>query len=539
MRITDPMHARAGWIRLVAHLVLAITLLTGLPGCGGQSGLHIPNRRSFPVRDDPAARDSLLTSLRYVSSHASPFLKAHLKNGNVYVLTDWAADPQSISGEGVLLSINREILSEGQFVVTLDSVSIIETNVVKKLPDSVAALTVLTGISVAVSLACLSNPKACFGSCPTFFISDGDSLVLQAEGFSSSIAPYLEATDIDALYRADIDDETVEIEMRNEAFETHVIRQVRLLLLKKPVKGRVVAAGNGEFWEAQSFYPPQVFRTPEGDCTDLVLTFDGRERFSLADSVDLSRRETVDLEFHVPPIERPGLIIAARRSLLTTYLLYQTLAYMGGDVGQWFSLADRNRDLVKGKGLWQAMDGMEVMVLDSAGNWDLVGELTEHGPIATDVHMFRLPTLPEGTARMRLRMVKGDWRIDYLALVSLGDQVEPMALQPSDVFYAGLPSGKALASLTDSGAVLVTYPGDTYTLRYDLPRDHQSYELFLESRGYYLEWIRQEWLADEDPALVAQVFFSPGILLKKLAGEFKRVEATMEESFWGSRYANP
>jgi hypothetical protein len=63
---------------------------------------------------------------------------------------------------------------------------------------TVTALTVFTGITAATTIYCVTNPKACFRSCPTFYISDGDSLRLKAEGFLSSIAPSLEATDVDA-----------------------------------------------------------------------------------------------------------------------------------------------------------------------------------------------------------------------------------------------------------------------------------------------------------------------------------------------------
>ena len=64
-----------------------------------------------------------------------------------------------------------------------------------------------------------------------------------------------------------------------------------------------------------------------------------------------------------------------------------------------------------------------------------------------------------------------------------------------------------------------------------------EYELFLESRGYYLEWIRDEWVADEDLSRATMIFLNPELALRKLAPEFKQVEAEIEELFWNSRYA--
>ena len=86
---------------------------------------------------------------------------------------------------------------------------------------------------------------------------------------------------------------------------------------------------------------------------------------------------------------------------------------------------------------------------------------------------------------------------------------------------------------------MVTLPGDCYTLVYDLPRDDAPYDVFLESRGYYLEWIRDAWLEEENPALLAELFMSPEQALRRLAPQYKRIEPGMEQIFWSSRYAQP
>ena len=56
-----------------------------------------------------------------------------------------------------------------------------ETNKPESIPrNSLTVLAVVTGVSLAVTAMCLANPKACFGSCPTFYATDGTSEVLQA-----------------------------------------------------------------------------------------------------------------------------------------------------------------------------------------------------------------------------------------------------------------------------------------------------------------------------------------------------------------------
>ncbi len=54
--------------------------------------------------------------------------------------------------------------------------------------------------STFLSVFCLANPKACFGSCPTFYAWNGKDMKLMAEGFSSSILRSYEKSDIDMLY---------------------------------------------------------------------------------------------------------------------------------------------------------------------------------------------------------------------------------------------------------------------------------------------------------------------------------------------------
>lgn len=84
--------------------------------------------------------------------------------------------------------------------------------------------------------------------------------------------------------------------------------------------------------------------------------------------------------------------------------------------------------------------------------------------------------------------------------------------------------------------MLITLPGDAYTLSYDLPDEAASYELFLESRGYYLEWMRDAWLEETNPDRVADMLFEPERMMQTLAPQYKAVEPHMEDAFWNSRY---
>ena len=470
----------------------------------------------------------------------SVFLKAHMRDGQLYILSGWQVDrnEEFVSGEGTLLNFNRDTVGTGHFSVPLDSVAIFETNEVR-LSGSVYAMAVITGISLGVTAFCIANPKACFGSCPTFYVADGNDSLLVAEGFSSSVAPSLEAVDIDALYRVNPTGRDFALQMKNEALETHMVRYLDLLAVPKPVNGRVFAAADGVFRQEHRITNPISCRGPEGDFLDAIISFDGMERSSKTDSTYLGAREIIELEFGNFPGSDIGLVIGSRQTLLSTYLFYQTLDYMGNSVGQWFAFLERGDQSIKNSigSIGKVLGGIEVLLPDSVGDWIYVAEIHETGPLAADIRLIPLPDFKTSRNRIRLRLTRGHWRLDYIALVEMGETVEPVRIRPQAVYYGPNRDISVLAKLHDSSQFLITLPGDNYTINYRLPEKPESYELFLESRGYYIEWIREEWLAEEDPARTVAMFLNPEAALRELAGDYKLIEDEMELLFWNSRYA--
>jgi len=230
--------------------------------------------------------------------------------------------------------------------------------------------------------------------------------------------------------------------------------------------------------------------------------------------------------------------VTARQSLLSTYLFYQTLAWMGRSAGSWLaslgSADAATRARVGALGL--ALGGIEVQI-ERDGRWLPAGEFRETGPLASDTRAVPLPAVPPGALHVRLELARGMWRLDQAALVTLGDAVTPRRVPPVRVLRRGRDDTDALARLTGAARPLVTQPGDTLTLVYDLPAGGERAEIFLESRGYYLEWVRDAWIAEENPVRLARMFLDPRNALREMAPEFKRAEPGIEAAFWGSRYA--
>lgn len=470
----------------------------------------------------------------------SPFLKVHMSNGDVYVLKDWqVSEAAGVKGYGQLYDFNRDLIREGTFQIPFKDVSLFETNQVNP-PPQIAPMAVVTGASVVLTIYCMANPKACFGSCPTFYVWDGHRMQVQAEGFTASIAPALEDKDVDALYRAKPTSRDLEMWVTNEAMETHVIRYATLLLAKRPGNGRVFVTPTGEFYQSDSICKPSAAACPEGDRAAALSAVDGNERFSLADSTDLASKEEILLQFDSAPGGKTGLVLGYRQTLLTTFLFYQELAYMGSSVGNWIAGLQQDRlgfaKAIKSQ-LWGSLGSIEVLVQDKDGAWVKGGEFSEVGPIATNVEILPLNMPLPRHAKIKLRLTRGLWRLDYAALAQIGAKVEPMIILPSSAVRGdSTVDENALENLAGKSGPLVTLPGDKYSVIYRMPEDYRNYELFLETKGYYLEWMRKAWEEEENRDMALMMFWNPGKYFKMLAPEFKKIEPRIERDFWSSKY---
>ncbi len=312
-------------IKCISKITIILILLYNLIGCS----VKIQNR----ILTEP---DNISTL-----NKAAKFLKAHMLNGNVYIVSEWIIfdDETKVIGQGKYLNLNRELINEGDFTISVDSVAIFESNIVST-SGSVSASTVVTGASLVLTAYCISNPKACFGSCPTFYADINGQSKLVAEGFSSSVAPSLEKTDIDALFQVQPKGNKVKLTLTNEALETHVIKYANLLAFPK-IDGRVYHDTKDGFYQSGNVISPAIANSNNNDCLPLIKNYDSKERFSLTDSLNLATKETIELTFVDLPKNNIGIVIGCRQSLLSTYLLYQTLSFMGSRAGEWIASLEK------------------------------------------------------------------------------------------------------------------------------------------------------------------------------------------------------
>jgi len=475
-----------------------------------------------------------------------PFLKAHLKNGDVCIFRDsWRVDTMrnTILGTAECYDFQRKQKSAGEATVAIDDVAIFETN--KKLKGTettrIAALSILALGDIIGALICQSNPKACFGSCPTFYINENDNFhYANAEGFSNAILPSMEYGDVDALNNPTMSENTFSLTMKNEALETHCVNEVRLLAHPRKAGQRVYQSPTDDFYLCENTYIARQVTAPEGDITALINANDRQERFSLSDEQNLNSKEAIYLDFK--DLENPndlGLIVNFRQTIMTTYFIYSMMGYMGDRVGDFaakMEIEGTATDKLKNS-IMKELGDIDVYVWNKNNkDWELQSGFIETGPIAFNHQILPLNTQTAGNdLKLKIVLNKGLWRIDYMALTNIKKQVQPLEIAPDNILYEGCIDHVALAQINAPDRHLISMPGDARKFNFTLPEDHDDYELFLYSKGYYLEWMRESWIKEKALLKGAQMLEMPKMYLKAEAEAYKLYEADMEEQFWNSK----
>ena len=489
-------------------------------------------------------------SFIHADTTPADFIKVHQKNGFVSVFDKWEINPaeDSIIGNGKDFNLQRNLSKEGKIAVDLKEIAIIETNQLSQIQDRykkrLARLTILTAADAALGLLCITTPKACFGSCPTFYINGNNNLhYSDAEGFSSCISPSLEKNDIDALNYKFSGDQ-FKLTMKNEALETHAVNQIQLLAAEV-IPGKSVFHGfNDKFYSCSAIYDCNNAFVNSSDISAKIKGIDDYEYFSLTDSTNLWEKEEIIFIFNTQDLTQLGLILNFRQTLLTTFLLYNGISYMGDEVGDYFAKIETNKIIREKLGNpFKKLGGIKISYFDERkAKWIFVDEIYETGPIAKNLQLVPLNNaiVKNPEIKIKLELTRGLWRLDYLALASIEKEINPVFLSPSEIIKNNLINFDNLTEAEcDDENYLISMPGDLYEIYFEMPERNNpdtNYELFLSVKGYYLEWMRGSWLEAKDTGKLEKMLLNDKLTWNSLAREYKVYESQMEELFWNSKY---
>jgi hypothetical protein len=473
------------------------------------------------------------------------FLKAHMQNGDVFILNqNWNIDSTQtfISGYGTQYDFNRKKIEEGSFYIVISNVALFETNNELINPEAlnIGILSTVAVINVAVNLFCIAQPKACYGSCPTFYINENDNFhYADAEGFSNAIVPSMEYSDIDALKIVKPIGNEFNITMKNEALETHYVNDVKLYAFPVNENEFVFHTPENKFYLCQNNYTLTKAIGNEGDITTLLAKPDINERFSLSDNKNLNSKEELFFNFNnVLDINSLGFILNFRQTLMTTYLFYNSMGYMGNEFGDLFVKLEKDSSLKKRfDATTQLLGGIDLYSFNEKTKcWDFENTFNETGPIAINKQLIALKQKNyTSTVKLKLVLNKGFWRIDFAGLTNINKEVIPTILGPTSLLKNGKSDTETLATLFNDNKYIISKPGNEFKFGFKLPSADTKYALFLYSKGYYMEWMRKDWLKDKNLPKLRQMVYKPSRFLKKEAKNYKKYESQMESIFWNSK----
>lgn len=495
------------------------------------------------------ARNVEVTPVARTSAHdsitvATP-VKAHLLDGSTVMFRSGVlVQRDTVWGEGIRYDLTLRDSTRLR-MLPLDSVVGMEAyrTKVDAGKTMLYSLGVIGGaIGLSVAIACAADPK-CFGSCPTFYADSAGTAVLEAEGFSYSIAPLFEARDVDRLRVAPDSLGVLRMEVRNEAFETHYINHLELLEVRHGM-GEVALPDdqNKPFVVSRIEPPARAIDRAGRDARAVLAAADGNSYRTDAGVLARAREgdllDWIELSAPAPGGDSAALVLRLRNSLLNTILFYDIML---GDPGA-RSLDWVGRDLEQvGEAValaqwYQRRMGMDIAVWDG-GTWRVVAHLKDTGPVAWKDVAIAVPVMARDSIRLRISFPADNWRIDRVAVARAfrrlphGPTVHALSVVRD---ATGASDTAALASVAGADH---RYLEVASSQRFDAefrpgPAGAEARTFFLGSQGYYTEWVRNGWLRAPRSA---RTFRPNDAALADAISRWRVTQDTLEARFMATR----
>lgn len=472
-------------------------------------------------------------------------VKAHLSDGTIVVFESGVVVARNqLLGTGRRLTPLLADLGRTDSI-PLDSVLGMETFRTKVNAGRTIAYSTLATVGTlagGVALICAIDPK-CFGSCPTFYADSAGVPVLEAEGFSYSIAPLLEARDIDRLRTQPDSVGVVRLQVWNEALETHYINHLAVVETSHRPGEHVLPDEKGRPVAVDRYVAGVRATDRAGRDVSAALSVADGVLFSTDDRTLAAVREE-DMDDHIDLVlPRPAgadsvaIVLRMRNSLLNTVLFYDyMLAKPGARSLDWMEQELGRIGPTVALGRWyNGRLGLRVSVEGPEG-WEQVSRLSDYGPIAWRDVAAVIPVRGTGDSmRVRLSFLADQWRIDRLAIASSVRRVPSRQVEARHVTGAtGMLEDEPLRAIGAADeSYLQTSPRQRFTIAFDVGRDRGEARTFLlVSQGYYTEWVRGAWMT----GMRDTVAFRPedATLLRALRS-WRAGKDSMETQFYRSR----
>jgi len=405
-------------------------------------------------------------------------------------------------------------------------------------------------VLVPTAIYCLSCPKCCFGSCPTVYDESSGQPIFEAELFSYSVSKLLEAADIDVFDTPYPADGNLRLRLTNEAMETHLINKFALEIVEHPAGTSVYASPQLGILPVGPTTPPDSAVTLRGeDILDRLRATDGS--FFRSDDGPVKALlagatfDSFDVVKNVGSgTRRARMTIRYRNTLLTTILFYDiVLASQGLQALDW--TARMNTDPLYASqflAVYKFFSGIRILEWND-GRWQSLGQLPDAGPLNWKTMAVDVPVSSSGEIRLRLQFFPDNFMVDAIGFdldPPDAETVSRLSLAPSSIKDHTLRPRPEFGALLekDDGAYLITEPGDSIILDYELPTPpadgQQARSLAVVSKGYYMEWVRGSWVRN-DPAAAPFRLTDIGQTIRRLAEAWLRDRELLEKEFFRAR----
>jgi predicted RNA-binding protein with TRAM domain len=471
-------------------------------------------------------------------------VRAHLSDGSTIVFSGgFVLIGDTVSGAGRRYAPGSPQATEANTIV-LDSVLGMEAfeTVVRPTPSFLVS-TAATTVAVAGTIALL---KAIFGSCPTFYSDSAGVPVLEAEGFSYSIAPLFEQRDLHRLRAAPSELGILSLEVRNEALETHYINHLELLEVRHAL-GEYITPDNKNRPLALRGLRPAVKAVDRAgrDITQRLMLPDGvlfdTDSTTLANARAGDLNDYIDLEIpNQTHADTVALVLRMRNSLLNTVLLYdQMLGAPGAQSLDWVGHDLKRIAPAVEMAKWYTQHmGMRIAVRDG-DTYREVGRIGDSGPIAFHDVGFLVPVPGSNVGdnvHVRISFVADQWRIDQIQVAASYRRPAFRAVPTTAIVTRDASNNEsALRDLRKADDhYLVTSPAQSFTVRYDVGKSDGTPRTFLlASQGYYTEWVRGSWIKSAS----GQRFRTNEQSIVAALDRWRAERSTLEHQFYSTRIA--
>jgi hypothetical protein len=466
-------------------------------------------------------------------------VKAHLVDGSVvHFAQGLVFESEVLRGSGARYDLRLQRVGWVERV-PLDSVVGLAT--FRTGTNTPASVALSLGATSLAAVGAVGLFKAIFGSCPTIYADSAGTAVLQAEGFSYSIAPLFEQRDVDRLAVArPAADGVLTLEVRNEALETHYLNHMELLEVRHATGDIVLPDAGGLPIVIRGARPPLRARDRSGrDVRATLASHDGdayETPYSLlGDGSESDARDWIEVVFPaLPAADSAALVLRLRNSLLTTILLYDVmLGSQGVAALDWLGVELDQVGSALELGQWYSRTmGLRLAVWNGSA-WVEAGRLGDTGPIAWKDVAFVVPVLTPDSVRVRLSFVADAWRVDRVALAPFHRpefRVIPVAHVSTSELDAE-PAARA-ALLHPDEQYLETTPGQRFWMHFETGGTSEDVTYLLASQGYYTEWVRPSWIRD---ARKPTRFRPTDAVVREALARWRDRSADFEQQFYDTR----